>query len=73
MSACMVCDGVNEAAGGGWGWRGRVVQSYGPRPPSAAAPGLVSSETSGRSQQHDDAASGGEGRTPHRGCFNGVS
>jgi hypothetical protein len=77
VSACMVCDGVSKLAGAGWGWRGRVVQSYGPHPPRRqhrrGTPVLVSSETSGLSQQSDDAASGGEGRTPHRGSSDGVS
>jgi hypothetical protein len=61
----------------GVGVEGGVVQSNGPRPHlrqhRGGTPSLVSSETSGRSQQRGNAASGGEGRTPHRGGSNGVS
>jgi hypothetical protein len=77
VSVCTVCDGVREAAGGGWvGGRGGV-QSDDPRPPRrqhwGGTPCLVSSEISRQSQQRGDAASGGEGRMPHRGGSDGVS
>jgi hypothetical protein len=67
-SACILCDGVSEAAR--VGWKRRVVQSDGPRPSwgqhGGGKPILESIKTSG-----DDATSGG--RTPHRGGPDGVS
>ncbi len=59
LSACVMCGGVSRGGGG-------VVHSNGPNPPrrhwqhQEGTPVLVSSETSGWSQQRDDAA-GGEG------------
>ena len=59
------------------GGRGVVVRSDSPRPPRrqhrGGSSGLMSSETSGRLQQRDDAAGGEEGRTLHPGGTDGVS
>ena len=63
--------------GRGRGGEGVVVQSNSPRPPRRqhreGTPFLVSSETSGRLQQRDNAAGGWEESTLHRGGSNGVS
>ena len=56
---------------------GGEVQSGSPRPPRrqhrGGTPILMSGETSGRLQQRDDAAGGGEGSTLPRGGSDGVS
>ena len=58
-------------------WGRVVVRSDGPRPPRRQHRGgrsvLVSSKTSGRLQQRDDAAGGEEDRTLHHGGTDGVS
>ena len=60
-------------------WGRVVVRSDSPRPPWRQHRGgrsesvLVSSETSGRLQQRDDAAGGEEDRTLHHGGTDGVS
>ena len=59
------------------GGRGVVVRSDSPRPlrrqHRGGSSGLVSSETSGRLQQRDDAAGGEEDRTLHHGGTDGIS
>ena len=59
------------------GGRGVVVRSDSPRPlrrqHRGGSSGLMSSKTSGRLQQRDDAAGGEEGRTLRPGGTDGVS